>query len=125
LAGTPWPFRRLYIDDGAITVRTSFREKTCLKSEITEISLKKYGPANQLVFDDVTGKMVDVGVVLSMRVKGVVTELERRGYPVVDRRWTLLPMPQGIVPWRDRDSGEAGRQPTRMDSGAGENDQKE
>jgi hypothetical protein len=58
LAGTPWPFRRLYIDDGAITVRTSFREKTCLKSEITEISLEKYGPANQLLFEDVTGKIL-------------------------------------------------------------------
>ena len=40
-AGTPWPFGRLYIDGGAITVRTIFKEKTCLKSEITEISLEK------------------------------------------------------------------------------------
>ena len=39
-AGTPWPFGRLYIDDGPITVRT-IKEKTCLKSEITEISLEK------------------------------------------------------------------------------------
>lgn len=122
--GTPWPFGRLYVDDGAITVRTIFRQKTCLKSEITEISLEKYGPANQLVFEDVTGKMADVTVLLSMRVKGVLAELERRGYPVVDRRWTRLPLPQGIVPWRDPDSG-AGHQPTRMDSRAGENDEEE
>jgi hypothetical protein len=108
--GTPWPFGRLYIDDGAITVRTTFREKTCLKSEITEISLEKYGPANQLVFADVTGKMSDVAVLMSMRVKGVVAELERRGYPVVDRRRTMFPLPQGIVPWRDPDS-KAGSEP--------------
>ena len=108
--GTPWPFGRLYIDDRAITVRTIFREKTCLKSEFTEISVEKYGPANQLVFDDVTGKMSNVTVLLSMRVKGVVAELVRRGYPVVDRRWSMLPLPHGIVPWRDPDS-EAGSEP--------------
>jgi hypothetical protein len=61
---------------------------------------------------------------LAMRVKGVVAELQRRGYPVVDRRWTMLPLPQGIVPWHDPDS-DAGHQPTRMDSGADENDQRE
>jgi hypothetical protein len=109
-AGTPWPFGRLYIDDGAITVRTIFKEKTCLKSEITEISLEKYGPANQLLFDDVTGKMSDVAVLLSMRVKGVVAELERRGYPVVDHRWKMLPLPQGIVPWRNPDT-KTGNEP--------------
>jgi hypothetical protein len=121
-AGTPWPFGRLYIDNGAITVRTSFKEKTCLKSEITEISLEKYGPANQLLFEDVTGKMADVAVMLSMRVKGVVAELERRGYPVVDRRWTMLPLPRGIVPWHEPDGG-GGHQPAPIDSSAGEDDE--
>ena len=109
-AGTPWPMGRLRISDEAITVRTMFREKTCLKSEITGISLEKLGPQNQLVFEDAAGKMADVVVGLAMRVKGVVTELQRRGYPVVDGRPRLLPSPQGVVPWRDLDS-EIGHEP--------------
>jgi len=104
LAGSPWPFGRLYISDEAITVRTLSRKKTCPKSEITDIFLDRLGPQNHLLFDDATGAMADVTVVLAMRVKGVVGELRRRGYPVVDRRARILPLPQGIVPWRDQDS---------------------
>ena len=103
---SPWPFGRLYISGEEITVRTIFREKTCPKSEITDISLERLGPQNQLVFDDAAGKMAGVAVVLAMRVKGVVSELQRLGYPVVDRRPRVLPLPQGIVPWHDPDSTE-------------------
>jgi hypothetical protein len=104
--GTPWPFGRLHVGDDAITVRTMFNEKTCRKAEITDISLERLGPQNQLLFEDPTGKMADVAVVLAMRVKGVVGELQRRGYPVTDRRGPLLPLPQGVVPWREHDLAE-------------------
>jgi len=85
-------------------VCTLSREKTCPKSEITDISLERFGPQNQLLFEDAAGKMADVTVVLAMRVKGVVGELRRRGYPVVDRRATFLPLFQDVVPWHDQDS---------------------
>jgi hypothetical protein len=98
-AGTPWPLGRLYVCDEAITVRTWFKEKTCLKSEIVDISLERFGPQHQLLFGDAAGKMADVAVVLAMRTKGVVGELRRRGYPVMDRRGPL-------VSWRDPDSAE-------------------
>ena len=96
-AGTPWPLGRLYVSDEAIAVRTLSRKKTCPKSEITDISLERWGPNYQLVFEDASGKMADVAVVLAMRVKGVVGELLHRGYPVVDRR-------RPILSWRDPDS---------------------
>lgn len=108
--GSPWPFGRLHISDETIIVRTMFREKTCPKSEITDISLERFGPQNQLLFEDTGGKMAGVAVVLAMRVKGVVSELRRRGYPVMDRRPSFLSFPQGVVPWRDQDSVE-GREP--------------
>jgi hypothetical protein len=111
--GTPWPFGRLHISDETIAVRTIFREKICPKSEITDISLEKLGPQNQLLFEDAAGKMADVAVVLAMRVKGVVGELQRRGYPVIDRRPGILPLPQGIVPWHDQDSVEGRESPGR------------
>jgi hypothetical protein len=40
----------------------------------------------QLVFVDTSGRLADVTVLLSMRAKGVVRELQHRGYPVTDRR---------------------------------------
>jgi hypothetical protein len=98
-AGTPWPLGRLYVSDEAIAVRTLSRKKTCPKSEITDISLERLGPNYQLLFEDASGKMADVAVVLAMRVKGVVGELLRRGYPVVDRRGPLLS-------WRDPDAAK-------------------
>jgi hypothetical protein len=104
LVGSPWPFGRLRISDEAITVHTLFRGKTCLKSEITGIFVDRLGPQNQLLFEDAAGTMADVTVVVAMRVKGVAGELRRREYPVVDRRARILPLPQGIVPWRDQDS---------------------
>jgi hypothetical protein len=112
LAGSPWPFGRFHICDETITVRSMFREKSCPRSEITDISLERLGPQNQLLFEDAAGKMAGVAVVLAVRVKGVVDELRRRGYPVVDRRARILPLPQGVVPWRDGDSAE-GREPPR------------
>jgi hypothetical protein len=90
LVGTGWPFGRFEISDDAVTVRTMSNERSCPKSEITSISLVWYGPNKQLLFDDATGKMADATVFLAMRVKGVVGELQRRGYPVVDRRGPLL-----------------------------------
>ncbi|HUB41982.1 MAG TPA: hypothetical protein VMA72_24305 [Streptosporangiaceae bacterium] len=101
--GSPWPFGRLYISDEEIIVRTAFRERACHKSQITAISLERLGPNSQLLFEDTEGKMADVAVALAMRVKGVVGELKRRGYPVVDRRPRIFPLPQGVVPWRDPD----------------------
>ena len=103
-AGTPWPLGRLYVSDETITVRTLSRKKTCSKSEITDISLERLGQQYQLLFEDASGKMADVAVVLAMRVKGVVGELLRRGYPVTDRRGPLLS-------WRDPDSAEPSREP--------------
>lgn len=108
--GSPWPFGRLHVSDETITVRTMFREKTCPKSEITEISLERLGPQNQLLFEDAGGKMTGVAVVLAVRVKSVVGELRRLGYPVVDRRSSILSLPQGVVSRRDQDSVE-GREP--------------
>jgi hypothetical protein len=90
LVGTTWPFARLDISDHAVTVRTMFRERTCPKSAISGISLAWYGPQKQLLFDDATGKMANVTVLLAMRVKRVLGELQRRGYPVVDRRGPLV-----------------------------------
>ena len=113
LVGSPWPLGRLEICDEAITVRTLFRERTCPKSKITDISLERLGPQNQLLFEDAAGKMADVVVGLAMRVQGVVGELQRRGYPVADRRTRILPHPQGIVPWRDEDSVEGGEPPRK------------
>jgi hypothetical protein len=101
--GSPWPLGRLYICDDAITVRTVFKERTCLKSEITEISLERFELHNQLLFEDAAGEMAEVAVLFAMRVTGVVAELRRRGYPVVDRRPRFLPLPQGVVPWHDPD----------------------
>ena len=106
LIGSPWPFGRLQISDEAITVRSIFRAKTCTKSEITGIYLERLGPQNQLLFEDAAGKMAGVAVVLAMRVKGVVGELRRRGYLVVDRRDAILPLPQGVVAWRDQGSAD-------------------
>ena len=103
--GSPWPFGRLYICDEAITVRTIFRERNCPRSEITDVSLERLGPQNQLLFQDVAGRMAGVAVVMAMKVSGVVDELRRRGYPVVDRRGRIRPLPQGVVPWRE-DGGE-------------------
>jgi hypothetical protein len=97
--GTPWPLGRFYVSDEAIAVRTLSTMKTCPKSEITDISLERLGPNYQLLFEDASGKMEDVAVLLAMRVKGVVGELLRRRYPVVDRRGPLLS-------WRDPDSAE-------------------
>jgi hypothetical protein len=88
--GAPWPLGRLYVSDQAITVRTLSKQRTCPKSEITDISLERLGPNYQLLFEDAAGKLADVAVVLAMRVKGVVGELRRRGYPVTDRRGTSL-----------------------------------
>jgi hypothetical protein len=102
--GSPWPFGRLRISDDAITVRTLSREKTCPKSEITDISLERFGPQNRLLFEDAAGKMTDVTVVLAMRVRGVVGELRSRGYSVVDRRARFLPLFQDGVPWHDEDN---------------------
>jgi hypothetical protein len=90
LVGTTWPFGRLDVSDDAVTVRTMLKERTCPKSEIGGISLAWFGPQKQLVFDDAAGKMANVTVLLAMRIKGVVGELQRRGYPVVDRRGLLL-----------------------------------
>lgn len=97
LFGSPRPFGRLEIRDEAIAVRSIFREGTCLKSEITDISLECLGSQYQLVFEDAEGKLSDVVVALIMRVHGVVGELRRRAYPVVDRRGRLSPLPQGVV----------------------------
>lgn len=97
LAGTPWPLGRLYVSDEAIAVRTLFKKRTCLKSEIIDISLERFGPQYQLLFVDAAGTMADVAVVLIMRTEGVVGELRRRGYPVMDRGGPLLS-------WRDPDS---------------------
>ena len=80
-AGTPWPLGRLYVSDEAIAVRTLSRKKTCPKSEITDISLERWGPNYQLVFEDASGKMADVAVVLAMRVKGVVGGAAAPGVP--------------------------------------------
>jgi hypothetical protein len=103
--GTSWPFGRLHISDDMITVRTMFRKRSCPKSQITDISLQRLGPQNQLLFEDPAGRMADVAVVLAMRVRDVLGELRRRGYPVVDRR--------GRLPsWRDQDNVE-GREPPR------------
>ena len=88
-----------------------FNEKKCPKAEITGISLERLGPQNQLLFADPAGKMADVAVVLAMRVKGVVGELRRRGYPVTDRRGPLLPLPQGVVRWREHDIAEGEGRP--------------
>jgi hypothetical protein len=110
-AGTPWPFGRFEIYDDAITVRTILNERTCLKSEITNISLERFRMAYQLLFEDETGRMANVAVGLTMRVKGVVSELQRRGYPVVDRRGSIF-LPQGVVPWRQQDNVE-GDKPSR------------
>ncbi len=113
LFGSPWPFGRLEIRDEAITVRSIFRERTCLKSEITDISLERLGPQYQLLFEDAEGKMSDVVVGLIMRVQGVVGELLRRGYPVVDRRGRLFSLLQGVVPWRDQDTAEGDEPPRK------------
>lgn len=94
-------------------MRTIFRERTCPKSEITDISLERLGPQYQLLFEDTTGKMADVVVGLAMRVKGVVSELRNRGYPIVDRRGRIFPLPQGVVPWRDQDIAEDDEPPRR------------
>jgi len=99
LVGTPWPFGRLFISDDSITVRTMFKERSCPKSEVTDISLERFGPNYQLLFEDAEGTMADAMVVLAMRVKGVVGQLQRRGYPVVDRRGPLLS-------WREPDRVE-------------------
>jgi len=88
--GTPWPFGRLFISDESIIVRTMFKERSCPKSEISCVSLAWFGPNKQLLFVDAGGKMADVTVLLAMRVKGVVGEFRRRGYPVADRRGNLL-----------------------------------
>jgi len=88
-----------------------FNEKTCPKAEITDISLERLGPQNQLLFEDPAGKMADVAVVLAMRVKGVAGELRRRGYPVTDRRGPLLSLPQGVVGWREHDIAEGEGRP--------------
>jgi hypothetical protein len=90
IAGTPWPLGRLYVSDEAITVRTLFKQRTCLKSEVIDISLERLGPQYQLLFADTAGKMANVAVLLIMRTAGVVGELRRRGWPVVDRRGPLL-----------------------------------
>jgi hypothetical protein len=103
-AGTPWPLGRVHVSDEAITVRTLFRKKTCPKSEITDISLERLGPQYQLLFEDSSGQMADVAVAMAMRVNGVVGELRRRGYPVVDRRGPLLS-------WREPDSPETSELP--------------
>jgi hypothetical protein len=95
--GTPWPFGRLEVSDDAVSGRTMFRERTCPRCEISEISLAWFGPNKQLVFDDPAGKMADVTVFLAMRVQGVVGELRRRGYPVVDRRGSLLGGKVGVT----------------------------
>ena len=42
--------RQGLISHDAITVRTMFNEKTCPKAEITDISLERLGPQNQLLF---------------------------------------------------------------------------
>jgi hypothetical protein len=89
-AGTPWPFGRLHISDQGITVSSVFRQRSCPKSEITAITLERFGPQNHLLFEDASGKLSAVSVVIIMRVKSVVGELGRRGYPVMDRRPRLL-----------------------------------
>jgi hypothetical protein len=99
IAGTPWPLGRLYVSDEAITVRTLFKKRTCLKSEIIDISLERLGPQYQLVFADTAGKMADVAVGLIMSTDGVVGELRRRGWPVMDRRGPLLS-------WHNPDTAE-------------------
>lgn len=90
VTGTPWPLGRFYVSDEAITVRTLTRKRTCPKSEIIDISLERLGPQYQLLFVDAAGKMADVSVGLIMRTEGVVGELRRRGWPVMDRRGPLL-----------------------------------
>jgi hypothetical protein len=109
-AGTPWPFGRLHIRDDSIAVRSMFSKRASPKSQIVEISLQRYGPSYQLLFK-ASSEMAGVMVGISMRFEGIVAELRRRGYPVVDRRSTLFPLthdlpqdvPLGIVPWRDDD----------------------
>jgi hypothetical protein len=93
-AGTPWPFGRLYVSDEGVTVRSGFRERSCPRSEITDIFLERLGPQNQLLFEDVSGKLADVSIVIVMRVRGVVGELHRCGYPVTDRRARLFGGPE-------------------------------
>jgi hypothetical protein len=110
---------RLYVSDYAVTICTIFREVTCLKYEITDISLERFGPNFQLIFEDQAGKMADFVVLLAMRVKGVVGELRGRGYPIVDRRGPLFRLPQrplvqGIVPWREQETEEGDEPPDRQ-----------
>jgi hypothetical protein len=104
---------RLYVSDYAITLSTTFREITCLKPEITDISLERLFPNFQLLFEDESGKLADVAVVLVMRVKGVLGELRRRGYPIVDRRGPILPvfLPQDTVPRPDPETEEGDEPP--------------
>jgi hypothetical protein len=92
--GTPWPFGRLYVSDEGIAAGSAFRKRSCPKSEITDISLERLGPQNQLLFADVSGKLSDVSIVIIMRVRSVVGELSRRGYPVTDRRSRLFSGPE-------------------------------
>lgn len=89
-AGTPWPLGRLHICDESITVRSLFKTRTSPKSQITDISLERLGPQYQLLFK-ASSEMAGVVVGIIMRFEGVVGELRRRGYPVVDRRSRLLP----------------------------------
>jgi hypothetical protein len=92
--GTPWPLGRLYVSIEGITARSGFRERSCPRSEVTDISLERLGPQNQLLFQDISGKLADVSVVIIMRVSGVVGELRRCGYPVTDRRARLFGGPE-------------------------------
>ena len=92
--GTPWPFGRLYVSDEGITARSVSRQRSCPKSEITDISLERLGPQNQLLFEDVSGKLSGVSIVIIMRVGGVIGELRRRGYPVTDRRARIFGGPE-------------------------------
>lgn len=107
---TVWPFGHLRISDESITVRSLFKTRTSPKSQITDILLERYRNANELLFRD-SGGLADVMVFMPARAKGVLGELRRRGYPVVDRRPGLFPLPQragpwrGIIPWHD--DGEA------------------
>jgi hypothetical protein len=99
LLATVWPLGRLHISDESITVRSLFKTRTSPKSQITDISLERYRMANELLFKD-SGGLAGVMVFMPARAEGVLGELRRRGYPVVDRRPRLLPLPQGAGPWQ-------------------------
>jgi len=85
-----WPFGRFDIGDDELTVRSwlipLFRPRSVPRSTITEVAVCRRLFMHRVRITDSAGACADISLALAGSAGPIIGELQRRGYPVADRR---------------------------------------